>query len=59
MRLTSREHDAWLKPQYGANADPGSYDAHEQDHHAPDQRREPHHAERVFGLDCDLADDGA
>ena len=26
--LTSREHDGWLKPQYGANADRGSHDAH-------------------------------
>ena len=57
--LASREHHARLEFQHWANTDPCSHDAHEQNHHAPDQRGEPHHTEGVCGFDCDLADDGA
>ena len=58
--LTSCEYHSGLKFQHRAGADEGGHDANERDHQAPDDRREPHHAEGIVELHYgDLADDGA
>ena len=57
-RLTPSEDDSRLKSENWARANCCSYQAHHQDHHAADYRREPHHTERVIGPGSDLTNDG-
>src|SRR6202521_5170701 len=48
--LTPCEDDAGLKLQYRSGADHRRHNAHQNDHHASQDRREPHHAERIVEL---------
>src|ERR1700680_3275070 len=60
INLTPCEYDAGLKLQNRLGADHRRHNAHQNDHHASQDRREPHHAERIVELhDGDLANDGA
>src|SRR6266849_9035560 len=55
INLTPCENDAGLKPQNRSSADHRRYNAHQHDHQAADDRRKPHHAERIVELhDCYL-----